>query len=64
MRRTPQAIYQAPEELEARIKEREAEARCLPPGDARQNILKDVAQLRIYAEAKRWIESPGLKRGA
>ena len=27
----------------------------------RQALLKEIAQLRMYAEAKRWTESPGLK---
>ena len=33
-------------------------------GAERQTILKEVAQLRMYADAKRWINSPGLKPGA
>jgi hypothetical protein len=63
MKRIPKAIYQTPSELEQRITARENEAANLPPGEPRQSILKEVAQLRMYAEAKRWIESPGLKSG-
>jgi hypothetical protein len=32
-------------------------------GEQRQLVLKQIAQLRTYAEAKRWIESPGLRHG-
>jgi hypothetical protein len=63
MKPIPKAIYQTPSELDKRIAERENEAAKLPPGEPRQSILKEVAQLRMYAEAKRWIESPGLKPG-
>lgn len=64
MRRIPKAIYQTIEELDRRIASREAEAALLDPGLARQSVMKDIAQLRMYADAKRWIESPGLKPGA
>jgi hypothetical protein len=64
MRKIPQAIYLNADEIEQLVKEREAEADALPDGDERQTILKEVARLRMYADAKRWIESPGLKPGA
>ena len=63
MKRIPKAVYQTPSELAERISERENEAAKLPPGEPRQSILKEIAQLRMYAEAKRWIETPGLKPG-
>ena len=63
MKRIPKAVYQTPSELEERISERENEAAKLPPGEPRQSILKEIAQLRMYAEAKRWIETPGSKPG-
>jgi hypothetical protein len=50
LRRT---TYPTVEELEAIIKEREAEAAMLPPGMSRQSVLRDVARLRSYAEMKR-----------
>jgi hypothetical protein len=62
MKRIPKAIYQTVEEIEARIRAREEDAVRLPPGEPRQSVLKEIAQLRLYAEAKRWVESPGLKR--
>jgi hypothetical protein len=64
MRRIPQPIYLSADEIERLVREREADADALPDGPERQAILKEIAQLRMYAEAKRWIESPGLKPGA
>jgi hypothetical protein len=63
MKRFPQAIYQTPQQLAERIKEREAEARELSTAEARQEVLKEIAQLRMYLDAKLWIASPGLKPG-
>lgn len=63
MRKLPAAIQQTADEIDARIAEREADAAALPPGEPRQSVLKEIAQLRMYADAKRWIESPGLKPG-
>ena len=64
MRKIPQAIYLSADEIEQLVREREADADDLPDGPERQAILTEIAQLRMYAEAKRWIESPGLKPGA
>jgi hypothetical protein len=64
MRKIPQAIYLSADEIERLVREYEADADALPDGPERQAILKEIAQLRMYAEAKRWIESPGLKPGA
>ena len=61
MRKIPKTIYLTATELEEVLKERLAEVDELPDGPERQAILKEIAQLRMYAEAKRWIESPGLK---
>jgi hypothetical protein len=64
MKRIAKAIYMTPSELETRILTRSAEAHKLPPdSEARQEIMKEIAKLRMYADAKRWIESPGLKPG-
>lgn len=63
MQRIPEPIYQTPDQLDERIKQREADVACLPPGEPRASILKEIVQLRMYADAKRWIESPGLKPG-
>jgi hypothetical protein len=61
MRKIPQALYLSAAEVEDLLKERLEDAEALPDGPERQAILKEIAQLRMYAEAKRWIESPGLK---
>jgi hypothetical protein len=63
MQRIPKAIYQTPKQLTERIKAREAQATELPSGEDRQEALKEIAQLRMYLDAKLWIGSPGLKPG-
>ena len=63
MRKIPQAIYLSADEIEQLVREREADADDLPDGPERQAILTEIAQLRMYAKAKRWIESPGLRPG-
>jgi hypothetical protein len=55
MKKIPKATYQSAEALDARIKAREADAASLPSGEARQSILREVAQLRAYADVKRWL---------
>ncbi len=64
MRKIREAIYLSADEIEQQIRDLQADADALPDGPERQDILKEIAQLRMYAEAKRWIESPGLKPGA
>lgn len=64
MKRIRKAIYQKPEEIDARIAELSADAAAMPDGPDREGLLREIAQLRMYADAKRWIDSPGLKRGA
>jgi hypothetical protein len=61
VRKIPKIIYQTADQIDARIREREVDAAKLPQGDQRQAILKEIAQLRMYAEAKRWTELPALK---
>jgi hypothetical protein len=63
MRKIPKAIYQTPSQIDQRIKELEADAASLPPGESRQAVLREIAQLKVYADAKRWTESPRLKHG-
>jgi hypothetical protein len=57
MKPIPKATYQTPEQLADRIKDRELEAALLPPGTARQSVLIEIAQLRAYADVKRWLAS-------
>jgi hypothetical protein len=62
MKRIPQAIYMSPDELDQRILELTVEAHQCPDGsEERQAILSEIAQMRWYADAKRWIGSPGLR---
>ena len=63
MRKIPKAIYRSADEIEQQIRDLEADADGLADGPERQAILKEIAQLRMHAEAKRWIESPGLRPG-
>jgi len=57
MKRIPKAIYMTADEIERLIEDRIADADALPDGAERQTILKEIAQLRVYADAKRWIAS-------
>jgi hypothetical protein len=63
MKPIPKANYLTAHQLAERIKSQEAEAAKLPAGDLRQEALKEIAQLRMYLDAKLWMESPGLKPG-
>ena len=58
MKRIPKAVYAATEELEERIKLRQEQADNAIDAMARQSILNEIAQLRVYAEAKRWMSPP------
>jgi hypothetical protein len=56
MRRLPKAVYQTPAEIEARIQRRMDEALSLgPQTKEHREIMKEIAQLRVYADAKRWM---------
>jgi len=46
--------YQTVDEVEAIVREREAEADLLPSGAEKQAVLLEVAKLRAYAQVKRW----------
>ena len=64
MKRIPQAIYHTPAEIEEDIRQREIEAMRIPPdSDEHREIMQEIAKLRIYADAKRWINGPA-KRSA
>lgn len=58
MKAIPAVRYPSPDELAARILDREVEAYLLPPGTARQSVLIEVGQLRAYADVKWWLASP------
>lgn len=63
MRKIKPAIYQTVSEIDQRIAERELEAAVLAPGSAKQSILREVAQLRSYADMKRWVGSSSARVG-
>ena len=59
MQRIPVSIYSTPEEIEAIIRQLETDAMNEPPDSARhRNMMKQIAQFRIYADAKRWLAGP------
>ncbi|MDQ8730517.1 hypothetical protein [Bradyrhizobium sp. LHD-71] len=65
MRRIPKATYLTADEIDLRNRQRELEAANLPPTCAQYRaVMKEIAQWRSYAEAKRWIESQGSKPDA
>jgi hypothetical protein len=47
--------------LEAQADARASEAKQLPEGEARQNALRNAAQLRVYASMKRVLAPPASK---
>jgi hypothetical protein len=63
MKHIPQAICQTADEIYACIRAREQDAATLPPGEPKQSVLKEIAQLRVYAEAERRVDPPAFKPG-
>jgi hypothetical protein len=61
LKRVPKAIYRTAKDIEALIERREADAAALQPGAARQSVLIEIAQLRAYADVKRWVQTPPVK---
>ena len=57
MRKIPPARYRSAEEIEREIRQKQSMADALPGGDSKQKLLIEVAQLKSYAEAKRWVAS-------
>lgn len=53
MRNKEKASFLSADHLEEQAASRVREAEHLPPGEARQNALKNAAQLRTYADMKR-----------
>lgn len=59
MKPIPKAAYQTPEQIAERIREREIAAMDLAPDTAEHRaIMQEIARLRIYADAKRWLAGP------
>ena len=56
MKRLPKFIYRTPAEIEERIRKLEFDAmRLRADTDEHRKIMREIAQQRIYAEAKRWL---------
>lgn len=53
MRHKSKIVFLTAEHLEAQADARAGEATQLPEGEARQNALRNAAQLRVYASMKR-----------
>ena len=53
MHKIPESIYLTPDEIDARIKEREAQARPLRSGQTLRQLREEIARLGIYADMKR-----------
>ena len=59
MRKISSAVYKTPAELEARIRQRMDDAMLhSPETEEHRQIMKEIAQLSIYADAKRWLATP------
>jgi len=62
MKRVPKAVYLTADQIEERIRGLETSALQLRADqNEHREIMQEIAKLRIYADAKRWIDSPGLK---
>jgi len=53
MQKIPKSIYLTPDEIDTRIKEREAQAKSLPSGQTLRQLRAEIARLHIYADMKR-----------
>jgi hypothetical protein len=53
MRNKNKVVFLTPDHLEEQADARASEAKQLPEGEARQNALRNAAQLRVYASMKR-----------
>jgi hypothetical protein len=53
MRNGNKVVFLTPDHLEEQADARASEAKQLPEGEARQNALRNAAQLRMYAFMKR-----------
>jgi hypothetical protein len=59
MQKLPKAIYQTPAQIEERVRMLESKAMDLRSQSAEhRQIMQDIAKLRIYADAKRWLAGP------
>lgn len=59
MKRLPKIVYRTAEQIETCIAEREdAAMKFAPDSSEHRAIMQEIAKLRLYAEAKRWLSNP------
>ena len=58
MKKIAKATYETASQVDARVKLLEERAALLPTGTVRQSVLIQIAQLRAYADVKRWLAEP------
>jgi hypothetical protein len=59
VRKIPTAIYQTPAEIEARVRKLEAATiRIRADSDKHRQVMREISQLRVDANAKRWLAPP------
>jgi hypothetical protein len=54
MRKIPKAIYKTAKELQDEVEKRQTAISLLPDGEVKQQLVIQLAQLRVYAEMKQW----------
>ena len=56
MRRIPRIIYESADEIEERIRQRELDSMQVSPNSKEhRSIMRELAMLRMHADAKRWL---------
>jgi hypothetical protein len=58
MKKLPKATYKTAEELQDEIRKREVAIDLLDEGEVKQKLRVQLAQLRTYADMKRWVSAP------
>jgi hypothetical protein len=61
MRQKNKVVFLTAEHLEEQADARATEAKQLPEGEAKQNALRNAAQLRVYASMKRVLSPQAAK---
>jgi len=62
MRKVKAALNLTVEELTQRVSERDAHARKMRDGPAKQAFIIETGALRTYLDMRLWLQSPGLQR--
>lgn len=61
-RRAPPVFGTFEERCLAQANRIEREAEQLPPGELRDDLLRNARQIKIASELDKWLASPGLRR--